>query len=83
MFEEKAPAEVPAPAQPAAQPAAQPMAAQPAAQPSLLRKGLIAGWWNPMLDRYGPKNPALRFVVDLVPFLLLFGVLAIAYLVSR
>lgn len=77
MVEEKAQSKGPAP-----QAGAQ-AAAQPAAGPSMLRKGLIAGWWNPMMDRYGPKNPALRFIVDLLPFLILFGVIAIAYLVSR
>ncbi len=52
-------------------------------QPSLLRQGIVAGWWTPMMDRYGPRNRVARFVVDLLPFLVLFGVIGTVYLLAR
>lgn len=39
--------------------------------------------WNDAMDRWGPKNPALRFVVDLVPWLAIALVLALLLALSR
>ncbi len=39
--------------------------------------------WSETMDRHGPKDPTLRFLVDLAPWLALFAVLAVVYLVAR
>ncbi len=60
--------------------AGQPPASSAPRKPAF--RGLMA-IWSDWMDRNGPRNPAARFAVDLLPWLAILAILAVIYLLAR